>query len=351
MIRYVKVFMPEDNIRAYRKNDNLITCRAIYENSTADHSCFAHLNVKFEPFVDNTVKLNQVVCANKREIECPIRAPNFPPYEYHIFWIRFNRKGRVVLFAANYTLTSYFYPIEKVVEGDIYSCSLSQNNSILMSVNITVKREAPMAAYVEYNLVSLWSLLVLPLLVGLTALKYRSAILARLIHTNSQLPAQPIIHEPRLNCPLLSYSSTGERIYSNYTSHDIIEYPLVSPRPESLNSTINQPVPSIVPHKDIFPTLSRTSSYLAPIVCMAGMASMVLNGKTTVPGSPICGKRLHDKIINLNEHAEAKPNCGPRLHDRIMQLSYHVEEQADRDKLRETAGRAAGKKNRLPSFV
>lgn len=344
--------MPQDNIKAYRENDNLIICQAIYANSTAEHSCFAHLNVKFEPFIDKTVKLNQVIQENKHEIECPIRAPNFPPYEYHIFWIRFNKKGRVVLFAANYTLTSYFYPIENIVEGDIYSCSLLQNNSILMSVNITVVRETSRSAYVEYTyLESLWTLLVLPLLgIGIAALKYRTAIIARL-HLNTHIPPHQTVHDRQLNCPLLSLS-TGGQIYNNNLHHDRIEYPLVLPRPESLYASINASMPpKIAPNKDSIPTHSRSSSYLSPIVCMAGMAGMVLSGKTTAPGSPICGKRIHDRIMQLNEHVEEKAKSGQCLHDRILQLSEHVEEKADRERLRETAERAQKKTNRLPTFV
>ena len=85
--------VPIENESASRENGKKISCKR--KNLT----CNIQLNVRFDPFFDNSVPKNLTFDENvDATIECPIRAPNFPPYDYMILWTVDNKVNFQVFF-------------------------------------------------------------------------------------------------------------------------------------------------------------------------------------------------------------------------------------------------------------
>jgi hypothetical protein len=127
----------------YLINAKKFQCISSYENETAQ--CFFQIQAKFEPFIDPNVSSIQHVPGGARVyLECPIRAPNFPPYQYQVIWTAYKNNTKTYLFTRNFTMTSYLYELEPSANpiGTIFTCSLLTNNKITLQANISMVVEA-----------------------------------------------------------------------------------------------------------------------------------------------------------------------------------------------------------------
>lgn len=171
--RSARITVPAWNYDAYKLNELKVVCTA-----SSGVSCFIQLQVDFSPFVDLGVKAVQTVNEGESgSIECPIRAPNFPPYKYQLMWSsnRDDGRDRRVYFAQNYTLTSYSYSLARAkarMDKTIYTCSLINRATIVMSANVTLHVEVPRATFaVDHVVMSLstsWLLVAILFGLGLT---------------------------------------------------------------------------------------------------------------------------------------------------------------------------------------
>ena len=73
----LKYKAPLENSLASIENWRKITCRK------GDKTCYMTINMNFKPFVDQNV--STIINADSdAHIQCPIKAPNFPPYGFMI---------------------------------------------------------------------------------------------------------------------------------------------------------------------------------------------------------------------------------------------------------------------------
>jgi hypothetical protein len=322
------VKIPTNNVLAYKENENKIRCELLNNSVSTGDSCFLHLNVHFEPFEDDTVSREQSLL-NTRTIECPIRAPNFPQYKYTIIWSQFLQDKKIDLFYGNYTLTSYFFVVDKPIDGSIYSCSLFFNKSILLSSNITIKTEPKRSASqlsLEFNgLHSLWSFtIVIPVAGILAALKRRSNRRSRVRRQANDIQ--------------VSDSRTLENInLQDLNFVDCMPIPTASQPPvyEEICETEIKTLASL--QKPYLLEQCDSSSqhsiiYQTPVITMSGMASL-LDCETTL--TPI-----------------GSPGTLMRIRDRILQLRDQVDDEEGRSMLYTAASKITKKTpNDYPSFV
>ncbi len=115
-------------------------CIGSYENETA--LCFFQIQASFEPFIDPNVSSIQHVPGGggRASLECPIRAPNCPPYQYQVIWTAFRNNTKSYFFTRNFTLTSYLFEPElpAYMDNSIYTCSLLTNNKVTLQANISM---------------------------------------------------------------------------------------------------------------------------------------------------------------------------------------------------------------------
>ena len=83
--RSVMYTAPLDNQMASKANGKKMKC--LYKNRT----CHIRFSVRFKPYIEPDFKTLTFEENQEATIECPIRAPNFPPYEYVIAWIVDNK--------------------------------------------------------------------------------------------------------------------------------------------------------------------------------------------------------------------------------------------------------------------
>jgi hypothetical protein len=152
------VQIPSNHRLAFNENKN-VQCLVLENNKTTEHVCYFHLNVGFEPFLDNTIPTYQTL-DHTSLIECPIRAPNFLPYNFSVLWSKYVNNHREILFSDIMTLTEFSHYVHDPAEHDVYCCSLLKNNSVLIESNITIHINKNTKQN-EEDLNSLWSLVVL----------------------------------------------------------------------------------------------------------------------------------------------------------------------------------------------
>jgi hypothetical protein len=125
---------------SYFINARKFQCIGSYENETAQ--CFFQIQASFELFIDPSVSSIQHVPGGggRAFLECPIRAPNFPPYQYQVIWTAFRNNTKSYFFTRNFTLTSYLFEPERPANMDnsIYMCSLLTNNKVTLQANISM---------------------------------------------------------------------------------------------------------------------------------------------------------------------------------------------------------------------
>ena len=129
----IKYSAPTNDLDAFRQNGRKIKCQ--HEK----HVCYMQLNVLFNPFIDTSVASNQILNINQvGVVECPIRAPNFPPYRYVLVWNGPDERASLI---QNYTLTSYFFYINRVslsIHNKTFKCSLFQNQKLLFEAKVKI---------------------------------------------------------------------------------------------------------------------------------------------------------------------------------------------------------------------
>jgi hypothetical protein len=140
--RIAHLKIPSNNYGAYMFNALKVTC------TVNGLSCFVQLQVEFAPFVDWTVpRVQSLERGSSGTIECPIRAPNFPPYQYQLLWTSKNSNGvKNEHFTRNFTLTSFFFPIAKATidyHDSVFTCTLLRNNSVRLNSSVRVVHFTP----------------------------------------------------------------------------------------------------------------------------------------------------------------------------------------------------------------
>jgi hypothetical protein len=160
--------IPRDNYEAYLMNELNIVC------TTTESLIYMQLNIDFVPFIDTRVAR---VHRTMQPIECPIRAPNFPPYKYQIAWISKQVNApRHYHNPQNFTLTSHLFDIPSThMNGTVYTCNLIESGTVKLAANVTMIRlEQHVLNYTVWLLVAI----VLGLLVSI-GIRYRQFRLAR----------------------------------------------------------------------------------------------------------------------------------------------------------------------------
>lgn len=331
----VRVHIPADNYKAYTENEKKVRCDIFYGNASLGHSCFVQINVHFQPFVDTRVPTTQLFHKNAlHSLECPIRAPNFPPYEYEIFWYVLKKGVASVLYSSNFTFTSYFLHGLELVDRAVYTCFLvNKTKNIVASANITASLSDTSKANLPsfYDLSFLWALTALVPLAGLLGVLKKRRNLQRHFRTVSTCVKHPepsnaldIIEFPLIPLKTPSLAVLQPDSDPVFDRVDIVPLMASSP-PPSWNQI------KVAEYVDVEPE-RRSCIYQTPIMCMSSMASMVATDETVAHiGSPCALQRLHERIV---------------------QFSGHVQDVNERERLYLTAERVAGRAQpRFPSYL
>jgi hypothetical protein len=148
-IQPIQYQAPSNDLDAYKQNGRKIKCQVEQE------VCYMQLNVQFEPFIDSNVALIQTLNENAAGVvECPIRAPSFPPYKYVLVWYGPDERASLI---QNYTLTSYYYNLERAVSHNkTYKCVLYKRDELMLESSVVVllnkperKSSQPKSVFVE----------------------------------------------------------------------------------------------------------------------------------------------------------------------------------------------------------
>jgi hypothetical protein len=122
---------PLNNQLAYEANGKKIKCQ--YGNLF----CYIQVNVLFRPFVDTSILHTQTFSLGETHafVECPIRAPTYPPFQHYIIW------HSEMQSADAYTMNSFLLNLKSVdntMNNKIATCSLHYNNTGFRMFNETI---------------------------------------------------------------------------------------------------------------------------------------------------------------------------------------------------------------------
>lgn len=138
--RYAHFSIPSDDHGARMMCNRVMTC------TVGNQSRYLYLQVEFKPYIDSSVLAVQ----SGPILECPIRAPNYPPFEYNMIWtVLINNEQQVLATGDFMSKTGFFHLVYGIISGSNITCHLLGKKSNL-SASFTYVM-VPEAKYFDIN--------------------------------------------------------------------------------------------------------------------------------------------------------------------------------------------------------